>query len=160
MKLKKRSLKHPNYLEKKEMTLYLYLHKIGLLKLTKKKVERWDSLDTIDRLIFALENGMYDIRILAARKLGEQMDKRAIPALKNSLKDKVKKVSIESAIALKKISNSPELEEEVKMQLRYWEKKEAAEKEEKRKQKIELPKWRKRDWTAIVKKQLQKPMRW
>jgi len=140
---------------------FLYLYKIGFIRLTKKKVENWNRMQNIDKLIFALENGVYDIRILAAKYLGNLRDHKAIPALRKSLDDKVKPVSLESAESLRRLTNNTDIETEIREKLKYWE-----DEEEKERNRIinyeihvDMPKWKKRDWVAIVKEMLKKPMR-
>ncbi|WP_321369092.1 HEAT repeat domain-containing protein [uncultured Draconibacterium sp.] len=144
------------------MNTFSYLYKIGFIRLTKKKVEKWNRIQNIDKLIFALENGLYDIRILAAKYLGNLKDRNAIPVLRKSLNDKVKPVSLQSAESLRRLTNNADIEIEIREKLKYWE-----EEEEKERNRIisneihvDMPKWKKRDWVAIVKEMLKKPMRW
>ncbi|WP_163324474.1 HEAT repeat domain-containing protein [Draconibacterium mangrovi] len=144
------------------MTTLSFLHKNGLIKLTQKRVEQWYRMQDTSKLVFALENGLYDVRLLAAKHLGNLRAVNAVSALRKSLNDKVKLVSLESAQALRKLTNDPVIIAEIDNKLKYWE-----EEEEKEQNRVinnevhnEMPKWKKRDWVGIVKEMLKKPMRW
>ncbi|WP_319590671.1 hypothetical protein [uncultured Draconibacterium sp.] len=144
------------------MNKLAFLHKNGLIRLTEKRVEHWNTMQDTPKLVFALENGLFDVRLLAAKYLGNLRDINAVPALRKSLNDKVKIVSLESAEALRKLTNDPDIEQEIREKLNYW-----AEEEERERNRIinnevhvDMPKWKKRDWVAIVKNMLKKPMRW
>ncbi len=144
------------------MNTLAFLYKNGLIRLTEKRIEQWNRMQETAKLVFALENGLYDVRLLAAKHLGNLRDINAVPALRKSLNDKVKIVSLESAQSLRKLTNDPDIETEIREKQEYW-----AEEDEKERNRIinneihvDMPKWKKRDWVAIVKQMLKKPMRW
>jgi len=142
------------------MKLYLLLYKFKIARLTKRKVKRWYRYQNIDNMIFALENGIYDIRALAANYLGDTFDPKAIPALRKGIDDNVKMVSIACVDSLRKITHSPEIEIEIKAKIEEWKIKEQNSKVEGYHGHYDIPKWKKRDWLAVVRQQLKKPMRW
>lgn len=141
------------------MKIFIFLSKIGLIKLDNRKVEKWTKFKEIDKLIFALQNGLYKVRIEAAKALGELHEKSAIPALRISLHDNVKTVAIASSTSLKKIGITEEIEKEVNGVIQKWTKKEIAAKTRVKHKEVYIANWKKTDWVAILKKQLQKPMR-
>lgn len=143
------------------MNAYSYLYKYGLFKLSKRKIEKWNRMQDVPKLIFALENGLYDVRLLAAKYLGNLRDYSAVPFLRRSLHDKVKVVSLESAKSLRLLTNNPEVEIEIKEKLEEWNRIEEQAKNRTvyDNRRADIPKWKKRDWVAIVKEMLKKPMR-
>lgn len=142
------------------MKLNILLYKFKILRLTNRKVKSWHNSQNIDNLIFALENGIYDVRALAANYLGDSFDPKAIPALRNGIDDKVKMVSMACIDSLRKITHSPEIDVEINAKMEEWIIKEKNLKTEGYQGSSDVPKWKKRDWIAIVRHQLKNPMRW
>jgi tagatose-1,6-bisphosphate aldolase len=143
------------------MEVFMLFYNVGIIRLTKKKVEKWNQTENTEKLIFALENGLYDIRCLAAKFLGKRKEERVINALRVSLNDNVKVVSIESAKSLVKLTENVEILKDIEEKLEYWKQHEARKREGSHKHNYtNIPKWKKRDWVAILKAQLKKPIRW
>lgn len=142
------------------MKLNILLYKFKILRLTNRKVKSWHNSQNIDNLIFALENGIYDVRALAANYLGDSFNPKAIPALRNGIDDKVKIVSIACMDSLRKITHSPEIESIINAKVQEWKIKEQNSKIEGYHRHYDVAKWKKRDWLEVVRQQLKKPMRW
>ncbi|MFA9388703.1 MAG: HEAT repeat domain-containing protein [Prolixibacteraceae bacterium] len=142
------------------MTLFKLLYQIGLIKPSLRQVKRWTKQRNIENLCFALDHGLYNVRIEAAKALGELKARSALPTLRKRLKDSVKPVAIESAKSLKTIGISVEVENEIVTMNKFWEQKELKAKTRKKRSKnLYIPKWEKRDWVEILREQLKKPMR-
>ncbi len=143
------------------MTLFKSLHQIGLAKLSVRKVKEWRKEESIEDLIYALETGRYAVRNEAAKALGFLRAKSAIPILRKSLNDQVELVSMSVIEALQKIGVSSKIEKEIEAKIKYWDNKRKSRHENNDSNYYhEKPKWKKRDWKAIIKQQLRKPMRW
>jgi hypothetical protein len=142
------------------MKLYQLFYKLGFTGLSKRRVKYWCRTQNADNLIFALENGIYSVRALAAKCLGDLLDPKAIPALRKGIDDKVKMVSVACMDAAMKVSNSSEIAKEIKDKMEEWKVKEQDSKIESYQGHYYSAKWKKRDWLEIVRQQLKKPMRW
>ncbi|MEQ6169106.1 HEAT repeat domain-containing protein [Ekhidna sp. MALMAid0563] len=97
---------------------FLYNHRI--LKLTENKLERWNRTDAIDKLIFAAENGMYNIRLKCIEQLTNRTRELEIDKLLVTLiSDDVEVVS-EAAIEALEQTASPEQRELIEQTRKNW----------------------------------------
>lgn len=141
------------------MTIKPCLYKTGLLRLTQKKIKKWERQKETAKLIFAFETGMYDIRMSAAEALGNLNTEKVIPTLRKGLQDEVMGVFIAVAQALKRISKDPEIWQEIAERSARWQEREDQRRENFWKQSPSHgEKWDKRDWIGILKEQMKKPM--
>ena len=140
------------------------LYKTGLLKLTERRIEKWIAGNKTGNLIFALENGNYHIRKLAAEGLGTINNTAVIPYLIEAIDDKVIIVSYSAMNSLEKMPIDKKIQEKINLKKNYWTDKEKAEKEALSRHKINynnIPKWDKKGrmkTLEMVRQMLKKPM--
>jgi len=143
------------------MNLARIFHQIGLLRLNDKIIQKWKVNGDVDALIYALGDERYDMRFAAVKALGLLRAKKAKLSILKLLNDRVERVSIASIEALRKIGISSKIEKEIEVKIEYWDnKRESRHENNDSNHYHEKPKWKKRDWKAIIKQQLRKPMRW
>lgn len=145
------------------MNLARFFHQIGLLRLNETIIQKWKANGDVDSLIYALRDERYDVRFVAVQALGQLKVKKAKPFLLKLLDDRVEKVSIASTEALRKIGISSKIEKDIEGVIHRWKEKakqRGLNNQEEEYPQLEMPKWKKRNWRAILKQQLKKPMRW
>lgn len=97
---------------------FLYRHQI--LTLTERKLERWNKNESIDELIFAANNGIYNIRLRCIEFLSGRTSEPKIKSLLISMiSDDVEIVS-KAAIEVLEDSATPELMEVIKQTRKTW----------------------------------------
>ena len=133
-----------------------------IFRLTVKKVNKWTKKGNVDKLIYALQNGLYDVRKRAAEGLGELEVKNAIPYLIKAIDDKVKIVSFASMNSLERIGIDSEIENMIMIKKEYWETKEL-EAQKRAKEKLKIPniyKWERPSKQTLenIREMLKKPM--
>lgn len=88
---------------------FLYQHRI--LKLSENKLEKWYREEQLEKLFFAAENGMFNIRLKCVKLLSNRISKSEVKTLLTSMiSDEVEIVS-EAAIKSLEPSVTPELAE-------------------------------------------------
>ncbi|UII25744.1 hypothetical protein LVD15_20910 [Fulvivirga maritima] len=96
-----------------------YLYKRKFLKFTEAKLAAWNEGGCIDNLIFAAENGMFNIRYTCIKLLSSKLDQSKVKYLLiTMIRDDVELVSEAAIEALKPCidSNISKLIEEVRSQ--------------------------------------------
>ena len=97
---------------------FLYQHRI--LKLTEHKLERWSKDDATSKLIFAAENGIFNIRLKCIEQLANRTKEPEIKKLLiTMISDDVEVVS-EAAIKTLEPTATPELLELIERTRKNW----------------------------------------
>ncbi|PWL29056.1 hypothetical protein [uncultured Roseivirga sp.] len=105
---------------------FLYQHQI--LKLSERKLERWNKIEAVNKLIFAARNGIFHIRLKSVELLSNKASKPEIESLIISMiSDDVQVVSEAAMKVLENTSNS-ELKELIKRTKKEWKMKKAKKK--------------------------------
>lgn len=86
-----------------------FLFKLKLIQPSESTINFWMDNEQVDNLEYALTNGNYKTRRLAAEALEKIAKPSSIPALLKCINDKVQNVSIAALNALEKICGSDEL---------------------------------------------------
>lgn len=75
-----------------------FLYHYGILRLSEDKLEKWEKKGQIEKLLFAAENGMFNIRLKCVKLLSNRIANREVKSLLiNMISDDVEIVS-ETAI--------------------------------------------------------------
>ncbi|NOQ75499.1 MAG: hypothetical protein GQ574_26050 [Crocinitomix sp.] len=96
------------------------LYKIGLLKLSPKKVKEWTDSNQPNKLLFALQKGDYKLRILVLEGLNKLKVEQLEEILLSSLSDPIRPVSICACDLLESIDASGMFKEEIACKKKYW----------------------------------------
>ncbi len=94
------------------------------LKLSLKKVNKWADRKRITHLVYALKKGLYDVRELAARKLGVLKAHSALSALIEAIDDKVHNVSDAAMTAIENIGAESGHKQLIEDKRTFWVEKE------------------------------------
>lgn len=138
--------------------------KLKLIQPSKKDIIRWQHKKHVLKIEYALKNGNYIVRELAANALGELNEPSSIPYLLNAINDDIQKVSIAALNALDRIDCNDDLGKSIIKKRFNWVQK-LREKEEKRKansdKKYNIYRWKRASKRSFdrVKEQLKRPMR-
>lgn len=89
------------------------LFRNGFFRINERKIQRWIENHEFEKLVFALENGFYRLRLKAAQGLGELGEKKAILYLEKTIEDSVQVVSVAAMDAIEKIDNSNTLKSKI-----------------------------------------------
>lgn len=145
-------------------TITYSLFKLNLVQPSAKTIYFWmDSHDTV-KLEYALANGNYKTRKLAAEALEQIAKPCSIPALLKCINDKVQNVSIACLNALEKISPNDELIKAVVNKRFNWAtnvREKQAKFEANKGKKYTIYRWERASKKSFdrVKEQLKRPMR-
>ncbi|GAB5524085.1 MAG: hypothetical protein Roseis2KO_19570 [Roseivirga sp.] len=101
-----------------------YLYKKGLLKITADKVRRWTDMGNEQRLLFTLEYGMFNMRMVAIEGLVAINFPQLEEVLEEAIDDPVQSVSMLAIEALRKSTNDQRVQEKIEEKLRFWEQRE------------------------------------
>tara|TARA_R100000005_G_C4985313_1_gene193820 strand:+ start:1435 stop:1887 length:453 start_codon:yes stop_codon:yes gene_type:complete len=97
---------------------FLYQHRI--LKLSENKLEQWNRNEEVNKLIFAAENGMFNIRLKCIEFLFARITEHGVRDLLTSMiSDDVEIVS-EATMKVLEQSATPELSELIKQTRKEW----------------------------------------
>ncbi|KYG72906.1 hypothetical protein [Roseivirga echinicomitans] len=97
---------------------FLYQHRI--LKLSENKLEQWNRNEEVDKLIFAAENGMFNIRLKCIEFLSGRIAEHDVKNLLTSMiSDDVEAVS-EATMKVLEQSATSELLELIKRTRKHW----------------------------------------
>lgn len=141
-----------------------FLFKLKLIQPSQKAISFWMDCEDTDKLEYALTNGNYKTRKLAAEALEQIAKPCSIPALLNCINDKVQNVSLACLNALERISPNDELIKTIVRKRFNWvnEIREKRAKYEANKHvKHTIYRWRRTSKESFdrVKEQLKKPIR-
>jgi HEAT repeat protein len=138
------------------------LYSAQILRLRVDKVAVWKERREVAMLAYALRLGLYDVRLKAVEALGEIESGESVPVLLDALEDKVEKVMLAAATALRRIGTTPEIEAKITATLERRERiKEAiAERRRNKKKYVDIPKWDRPSKKTLenLKQMLKKPM--
>lgn len=108
---------------------FLYLNRI--LKFTEAKLEKWHQKEATEKLIFAAQNGIYNIRLKCVNYLSKKISESDIKDLIISLvSDEVEVVSVAAMTALEQ-SPTLELSELIQQTKAKWQTKKQKERQKK-----------------------------
>lgn len=133
----------------------------GLLKLTIKRVDNWAKSRQTDNLEYAVEHGIYFVRVKAIVELGKLRSNGSAPVLIKAIDDNIKNVSLAAMKALEQIGHTEEVEEKIIAKRKFWTDKEEREKQEHEESpQRSTRKWERRSKQTLenVKQMLKKPM--
>jgi len=100
--------------------IYRFLVNTGMIRIKTSWLERKIVRKDIDALEFALENGLYDTREMAARHLGKLESEASKEKLIQAMDDPVPAVSEAVMQALEKIGGDPSLTKSIVQKRAYW----------------------------------------
>ncbi|WP_248723693.1 HEAT repeat domain-containing protein [Seonamhaeicola sp. ML3] len=141
-----------------------FLFRFNLVQPSAKTFDTWKLCGYVNRIEFALENGNYKTRKLAADTLGELGYESSIPALFKKINDNVQNVSIAVLNALEKIGCQDELGTTIIKKRFDWvklQREKQAKREANKGKKYKIYRWERASKKSFdrVKEQLKKPIR-
>lgn len=98
-----------------------YLYNKGLLKITTDKVRRWTDAGNEQKLLFALEYGLFNFRVKAIEGLIAINYPQIEKVLEQAIDDPVQSVSMLAIEALRKTTNSLIIHKKIEEKLKFWE---------------------------------------
>ena len=111
------------------MNITLILIKLGLLKVTKSRIQQWSKNKNLEVLKYAVHRSDFRCRGEIARNLSKFEFYQVEATLRTLMHDKVKTVAKATIATLKKYDLSDKLEAEIEIVLEKWKRSEGKTKE-------------------------------
>jgi len=90
-----------------------FFYQNGIMKFNEVKLDRWNRSESIDKIIFAAKNGMYNIRLKCIKLLSDRLTQTEVKTLLTSMiLDNIEVVS-EAAIKALEATASTELNKQI-----------------------------------------------
>jgi len=94
---------------------------MSLFQPTTAKIEKWKAEGRTNKIVKALDEGLYNIRVAAIRALGELKDQSAYNTIQKYIDDKLEIVSIEAILSIQNFVLNDEIIDKIVDKLWEWE---------------------------------------